>query len=276
MDYNKIKLGLIDRFKVWRVKREAEKTREWRDSIEHEISEVDYSEAERLEADLLEQKRIKRATKDATRLYKRVYGKNNDGIGETDFIEDYLVENGLKQKVLPEPEKTKKHSFMEQYTTEKSEEELAYEKATKKQEPEVYYKIGDTAYKTSFLFTDWCFKEINNGKDSPVPLTTNDEKAYFIQEDKMQPEDKYNMLKKLIDTSLTQMTMVLADTDEKYGPDSPFPTLCRQASYIDYAAKKLHESGKIEEAITKLEKMNEKIFKYYDKLLQSEQEESRE
>lgn len=86
MDYNKVKLGLIGRFKVWSARREAEKTRNWRDNIEHEISEVDYTEAERLEADLLEQKRIKKATRDASRLYKRVYGKNNDGIGETDFI----------------------------------------------------------------------------------------------------------------------------------------------------------------------------------------------
>lgn len=61
MDYNKVKLGLIGRFKVWNARREAEKARSWRDNIEHETSEVDYSEAERLEADLLEQKRIKKS-----------------------------------------------------------------------------------------------------------------------------------------------------------------------------------------------------------------------
>ena len=52
MDYNKVKLGLIGRFKVWRARREAEKDREWNDKIEHEVSEVDYSEAERLEAEV--------------------------------------------------------------------------------------------------------------------------------------------------------------------------------------------------------------------------------
>ena len=106
---------------------------------------------------------------------------------------------------------------MEQYPTEKSAEELAYEKANQK--PEVYYKIWDTIYKTSFLFTDWCFRGINNGKNSPVP------------------------------------------------------TLWRQASYIDYIAKKLYETGKIEEAIAKLEKMTDKIFQYNQERLKKEQEE---
>ncbi len=60
------------------------------------------------------------------------------------FIEDYLVEKGLKQKALPKPEKTKRHSFTEQYTTKKSEEELAYEKANK--QPKIYYRINGTEY----------------------------------------------------------------------------------------------------------------------------------
>ncbi len=271
MDYNKVQLGIIGKFKVWNQRRIAEAQRQQYYKDEGELLEVDYSVAEKLEADLLEQKRIKKATRDATKLYKSVYGKYNDGVGESDFIEDYLVENGLKQKTLPEPKAPKKHNFMEQYSTEKSAEELAYEKANQK--PEVYYKIGDTIYKTSFLFTDWCFREINNDKKSPVPLTTNDERAYFIQTEKMQPEDKYNMLNKLIDTSLSEIGMDLAMLDEKSSPDAPFPTLCRQASYIDYIAKKLYQSGKIEEAVLKLEKMTERIFQYNQERLKKEQEE---
>ncbi len=270
MDYNKVKLGIIGKFKVWNQRRIAEAQRQQYYKDEGELLEVDYSEAEKLEADLLEQKRIKKATRDAAKLYKSVYGKNNDGVGESDFIEDYLVENGLKQKALPEPEKTKKHNFIEQYPTEKSAEELAYEKAN--QIPEVYYKIGDTIYKTPFSFTDWCFREKNNGKDTPVPLTTNDEKAYFIQTEKMQPEDKYNMLNKLIYTSLSETSMNLAMLDEKSSPDDPFPTLCRKASFIDHISKKLYESGKIEESIQKLEKMTEQIFQYNQERLKKEQE----
>ena len=57
MNYEKIKLGLIGKVKVWKARREAEKARAWRDKIEHEISEVDYTEAEKLKEELLEQKK---------------------------------------------------------------------------------------------------------------------------------------------------------------------------------------------------------------------------
>ena len=271
MDYDNIKLGLIGRFKVWRERREIEKDRKWHDSTENEISEIDYSAADQLAAHLLEQKRIKRATRDAAKLYKSTYGKNNDGVGKDDFIEDYLIKNGLKQKALPEPETSKKHSFMEKYPIEKSKEELAYEKANLK--PEVYYKIGDMTYKTSFLFANWCFREINEGKDSPVPLTTNNGRDYIIQTEGMKPEKKYIMLNKLISTSLDGIGMDLAALGEQSSPDAAFPSLCRLASRVSRNSKKLYESGEIEEAITKLEKMTEKIFRYNKERLQQEQTE---
>lgn len=85
MDYSKMKLGLIGRFKVWNQRRIAEAQRNQYYKDEGELLEVDYSEADKLQADLLEQKRIKKATRDAARLYKSVYGKDNDGVGESDF-----------------------------------------------------------------------------------------------------------------------------------------------------------------------------------------------
>lgn len=271
MDYNKVKLGLIGKFKVLRERRVAEKNRAWYDKMEGEVTEVDYSVADKLAENLLEQKRIKKATRDASRLYKSIYGKNNDGIAKANFIDDYLAKNGLKQKVLPKPETLKMHSFMDQYPTEKSEKDIAYEKAN--QEQKVYYRIGDTNYKTCFLFKDWCFREINDEKDSPVPLTTNDGKSYFIQTEKMQPEDKYNMLNKLIDTSLREIGGVLTMSDEQMSPEHPFAILCAKASFIDYITKKLHESEKIEEANQKLEKMTEMIFNYGQEIFKQEQEE---
>ncbi len=273
MDYNKVKLGLIDRFKVWRARRDAEKDREWFDKTEGEASEVDYSYAEQLQSELLDRKRIKKATRDAEKLFKR--DNKTFPIPDKDkFIEQYLIDNGLKQKALPEAEETKQHSFMDKYPTEKTAEEVAYEQAS--QRPEIYYKIGNDIYKVPFLFTNWCLNAIENGKDSPVPLRTNDERAYFIQDDKMQPEDKYNMLKRLLDNSLTEIGQDLAMLEVESSPDAPFPTLCRQASYIEYIAKKLQESGKIKEAIPKLERMNEKIFKYNRERLEQEQENVRE
>ena len=34
MDYDKIKLGFIDRFKVWKLRREIRQYSEWRDEME--------------------------------------------------------------------------------------------------------------------------------------------------------------------------------------------------------------------------------------------------
>lgn len=278
MDYNKVKLGLIGRFKVWNARREAEKARSWRDNIEHETSEVDYSEAERLEADLLEQKRIKRATRDASRLYKKVYGKNNDGIGETDFIEDYLVENGLKHKVLPKPKISKKHSFMEQYPVEKSEEELAYEKATQNQT--MYYEIDGLKYQIPLTFSHKYFEQMKNGDfELDFPLTTNDGINYIINTKVMSPEAKYNMLKRMIDLSLAQMseeTYMIAQGNPNTELKESFPKLTRQASYNDYVVNKLYSEGKIEDANSSLEKMAGKILKFYQDMSKGSQEEIRE
>lgn len=277
MDYNKVKLGLIERFKVWSARRAAEKTRNWRDDIEHEISEVDYSETERLEADLLEQKRIKKATRDASRLYKRVYGKNNDGIGEADFIEDYLVENGLKQKALPEPSASKKHSFMEQYPVEKSGEEKAYEQATQKKT--MYYEIGGIKYEVPLMFSQKYFEQMKSGDvDLDFPLTTNDGINYVIKTSEMAPDAKYNMLKRMIDLSLTQIgeeTYMIAEANPNTELKESFPKLTRQASYNEYAVKKLYSEGKIEEANIRLEEMTGKVLKFYQDMSRSEQEEIR-
>jgi len=275
MDYNKIKLGLIGRFKVWSTRREAEKTRAWRDKIEHENSEVDYSEAERLEADLLEQKRMKRATKDATRLYRRVYGKNNDGIGETDFIEDYLVENGLKQKALPEPSTSKKHSFMDQYPTEKSEEELAYEKANI--QPKIYYRINGTEYELPSAFYQYSVRMAN--MDKFLPLEELENGNYILVDDKMKPHDKFDMLSSMLDiTSTSAMGWIneyLLDLKDEQLEERK-NSLCRKLGFHEYTAKKLSTEGKVDKANTILTSSIEEMLKFEQELLQSEQEESRE
>lgn len=280
MDYNKVKLGLIDRFKVWRERREAEKTRTWRDNIEGEISEVDYSTADKLEADLLEQKRIKKATRDASRLYKSIYGRNSDGVGKDDFIEDYLVENGLKQKALPEPEKTKRHSFMEQYPTEKSESELAYEKA--RSEKKIYYEIDGVKYEMPYRFSHIYFEQMQNGdfESNNFPaLTTNDEINYIINTQKMTPENLNGMLKRMIDMSLLEIgehTYAISTINPETELQETFPRLTRQASYNDYVAKKVFEEGKVEEANAKLEKMAKKILEFYQDMMSRDEQAERE
>ena len=280
MDYNNVKLGLIDRFKVWRERREAEKNRAWRDNIEGEISEVDYSVADKLESDLLEQKRIKKATKDASKLYKSTYGKNNDGVGKDDFIEEYLVENGLKQKALPKPEETKRHNFMEQYPTEKSEEELAYEKA--RSEKKIYYEIDGVKYEMPYRFSHFYFKQMQNGdfESNNFPaLTTTDEINYIINTQKMTPENLNGLLKRMIDMSLTEIgehTYALSTIDPETELQETFPRLTRQASYNDYAAKKIFEEGKVEEANSKLEKMVKKVLEFYQDMMSRDEQSERE
>lgn len=279
MDYNNIKLGLIGQFKVWKARREAEKDRAWRDNIEGEISEVDYSEVERLKADLLQQKRIKKASKDAAKLYKRTYGKNNDGIGEADFIEEYLIQNGLKEKALPEPEVSKKHNFMDQYSTEKSEQEIAYENATR--EKKMYYEIDGVKYELPYMFSHIYFEQMKSGdfkSNNFPPLTTKDEVNYIINPEKMTPENKYTMLKRMIDMSLSQIseeTYMIAQAKPETELKESLPRLTRQASYNDYAVKKIYSEGKVEEANSKLEKMAKKIFEFYKEMSKDEQEETR-
>lgn len=124
MDYNNVKLGLIGRLRVWNERRIAESIRDQIYKHEGERVEVDYSAANRLEKELLEQKRIKKATRDAKQMYKTTYGKNNDGVGESDFVDERLEEWGLK-----EPKKSpKKENFMDKYSTQKTPEEIAREK----------------------------------------------------------------------------------------------------------------------------------------------------
>ena len=278
MDYNKVKLGLVDRFKVWRVKREAEKTRAWRDNIEHEISEVDYSEAEKLEADLLEQKRIKKATRDARKLFKRYNNKEKygydawDGLGEDEFVEEYLIEHGLKQQALPESTATKKHNFMEQYPTEKSEEEIAYEKTNI--QPKIYYKINDTEYELPYTFAI----RMQN-MDKMLPLEEQSNGKYVIIDDKMNPYDKYDMLKNMLDiTSMYAMSWINVYisqvNDEKL--DERAKKLCRKIDLHEYFTKQLVTEGKVDKANTILTRRIEDMLKFEQELLQSEQEEVRE
>ena len=271
MDYDKVKLGVLGRFKVWRARKEAEKDRAWHDKIEGEITEIDYSKAERLKVDLLQKKRIKKATRYASRLYKKVYGKNNDGIGETDFIEDYLAENGLKQKALPNPETLQKHSFMKQYPIEKSEEELAYEKANK--QPKIYYRINDKKYELPSAFYQYAIRMAN--MDKLLPLEEQSSGNYILVDDKMNPNDKYNMLSDILDiiskNSMGWINEYLLDLKNEQLEEQK-NSLCRKIDFREYSAKKLCSEGKSNKANTILTGCIEDMLKFEQELLQSERE----
>ena len=272
MDYDKIKLGLIGKFKVWQERRIAEAKRNQYYKDEGELLEVDYSSADKLQEDLLSQKRIKKATKDATKLYRRYLRKDNDGIGESDFVEDYLVKNGLKQKSLPKP---KKHSFMDKYPVEKTEEEKAYEQS--RQMKTMYYEIDGEKYEIPLIFSNKYLNQMQKEDfDLSFKLITNDEVNYVMKTEDMKPEDKYSMLMEMLDISLSQMgeetymiAMAKPDTELK----ETFPRLTRQLSRGESNAKKSYAEGKVEEANSILEKMAADMLKFYKEMSKDEEEE---
>lgn len=272
MDYNKVKLGLIGRFKVWKQRRIAEAQRQQYYKDEGELLEVDYSEADRLEADLLEQKRIKKATRDATKLYKTVYGKNNDGVGEADFIEDYLVENGLKQKALLEPEVTRKHSFMEKYPTKKSEEELAYEKDNSK--TKIYYKIGDIEYELPSQFLEYATAQ--DLLDNIIPLGDKDNGKYVLEDSKIRSDKRREMLKYLMDLSLREMKFKLEFNEPDEDVLENFSHLSRMTSAKEWLADRQALEGKEDEATNGLKEKLGEILKFRDEWNKSQQQEERE
>ncbi len=248
MDYDKIKLGLIGKIRVWNLRREAEKTRDWRDRIEGEVSEVDYSEADELEKSLLDKKKLKIATKKATKEYK----KDNTGISKENFIENYLIENGLKQKALPASKKAREE-FAKQY---------------EKMPRTMYYEVDGEKYQIPRFFSENYFEQLEKGEnDFTMNLTTNDSRNYIVEPQEMSIEDKYKMFKKLIDNSLSQIgeeTYMIASVDKNSKLKEDFPRLTRQASRNDYVAEKLRGEGKVEEANSKLEEMVVSALKFYD------------
>lgn len=167
---------------------------------------------------------------------------------------------------------------MEQYPVEKSEEELAYEKATQNQT--MYYEIDGLKYQIPLTFSHKYFEQMKNGDfELDFPLTTNDGINYIINTKVMSPEAKYNMLKRMIDLSLAQMseeTYMIAQGNPNTELKESFPKLTRQASYNDYVVNKLYSEGKIEDANSSLEKMAGRILKFYQDMSKGSQEEIRE
>lgn len=276
-DYGEIKLGPIDRYKVWREKRTAEKDRAWRDKIEHETSEVDYSQAERLESDLLNKKRIKRATRDAIRLYKR--DKRNeekigydvlDGLGKEEFVQEYLKANGLKQRALPEPQK--RHAFMDQYPTEKSEEEK------KNQEKSMYYVIDGVRYKLPITVSTMYFEQMKRGKidaDNFPILISNDGINYTIDAKAMDPQRKNRVLEHITNCSILyigELAYEFSDGNIETEPLKSYSKLGKKSNYVDYLVKKLNTDGKTDDANVKLEKMLREALEFNQEMLKDVQD----
>ena len=264
-DYNKIKLGLIDRFRVYRERRAAEKNREWYDKVEHEVSEVDYSEADKLEKELLDRKKIKKATRDAKKIYRR----DDKNMNQEDFIENYLIEIGLKPKALPKQVEQKKHSFMEQYHTEKTEDQIKAEQSQEKKE--IYYRIGDKDYK----LPDKCLtyaSDLTRTKDVDVPFEDNGNGRYTILNERMNSFERIEMLKFFNSALVEQLRMYFEypeENQETYEWVSGLPMKDKRVRGI---VDKLVLEGKKEEAYELLNNRIQRMAEFRDEKLQSEQE----
>ena len=281
MDYENVKLGLIEKIKVWRLRREAEKIRNIQDHIEGEISEVDYSEADRLEADLLEKKRIKKATRDARRVFKHCnniekYGYDVlDGISEEKFIEKYLVEHGVEKKRLTSPEIPEtKHDFIKKYSIEKSEEERSYEKAN--DEPKIYYKVDGKEYELPSTF-DIQFKSMKE-RGIEIPLKKLEDGKYLIMDNEMEPKSKWEMLDAIAWTVAIPISFYI---DESTSPtkDEKIMEQARKAySLMNFdrrLAKKMSLNGEVDKANEILNKLIKKMIKAKEEIEPSENEEER-
>lgn len=258
MNYNNVKLGLIDRFKVWQERRKAEAQRDGYYKEEGELIEVDYSEADKMKHKLLHQKRVRKATKDASRLYK----KYSDGLSEADFIEQYLIESGLKKRESPKFHK-KNRDFISKYPKQKSEEEKAYEQAHL--ENKMYYKIGNVEYEVPGNFSRYYRNRL--------PLQKIGTGKFLILDEKMNPRHRCEMLKRLTSMSLDFIAALMPYLYEgKNDPANPtkqdvFTKLCSKAAFIDYQVNNnIIPKGSYDVANSKLINMVEEIFKFREKL----------
>lgn len=272
MDYDKIKLGFIDRFKVWKLRREIRQYSEWRDEMEGGFSEIDYLRSEKLEAELLEVKKIKKATKDAIKKYKK---EDRGIISCEEFIEQYLIQNGLKKKMLTEGEKTKRYDFISKCPI-KQIEEFDYENITKRKN--IYYEIDGVKYELPYNILNMYLEQIKKGdyKQEFFPeLRTNNGIDYYIYFQEMIPENKYNMLKNIIDMYLKQISeKIYMMTQENLQTEikKEFSKLTGQILENKYESNNLYQEGKIKDGIVRQEEMIKRLFEFDKNILKDEQE----
>lgn len=255
MKYDNVKLGVIDKYKVWLARREAEKSRKWFDKIEGEVSEVDYTDSDNLQLELLKQKKMKKAISDAKRKYKKSRLKSQ--IDENKFIEQYLEDNGIIQ-----PHKTdfKTNHLRNSESVKESQKKFSYKSS--QLIPEVYYKTESNVYKVPFEFSNWCLNSQNSKSENVVPLVMIKDGIYLIQDNAIKLEDKYNMLKKIIDTSLNEIGQSLPGSSHNID----FTNMCNKVLYECSIAQSLKERDKLEEAVLNLKKVVDEVLRYNEEL----------
>lgn len=138
----------------------------------------------------------------------------------------------------------------------------------------IYYEIGDKYYEIP-MFELYIKHREESGK--PIKLKQKEDCKYVIAFDEMNQEEKYDILKEVLDKSLTY-TSVLTNQMYEDEPNSDLKeqkiqglySLCRTSGITDYIANKLYSENKIEEANNKLDKKIQEVLEFYQSLSENE------
>lgn len=154
----------------------------------------------------------------------------------------------------------KGNDFMSKYPTEKSLEELEYEK----QNPSYFYQINDKKYKMNDLVMIRLKKYI---AENQIPLKQIFSNQYLMARDEMDGMQKNNLLNVIIDTYYDGVGG--AFFVEQGGSDwEKYIELCKVAEMKQWLSKQHCQNGKMDEANRLLEEEFVKIFEFREKILE--------
>ena len=137
---------------------------------------------------------------------------------------------------------------------------------------EIYYKIGDKEHKIP-TFEHYIKDKEEQGISIPLEKRSNGK--YLIVDEEMSLDNKYDMLRNMLDRTLKYVTVLINQVLED-NPNQPLKekkdSLCRTADVVEYVAKKSYSENKIEEANEKLSKKIEEVLALHEELLESEKD----
>ena len=150
------------------------------------------------------------------------------------------------------------------------------EKREIKENRKIYYEVGDKEYEIPMFEK---YAEYLEDKGETIKVKKKDNGKYVITFDEMSPEEKYSVLKDVLDKALTYVAVL---TNQVYG-DEPnvelkrqrieeLQSLCRTSGLVEHIAKTLYSENKIDEANGKLDKKIQEILEFYQKQKTDEKE----
>jgi hypothetical protein len=137
---------------------------------------------------------------------------------------------------------------------------------------EIYYRIGEKEHKIP-AFEHYIKDKEEEGISIPLEKRSNGK--YLIVDKEMSLDNKYDMLRNMLDRTLKYVTVLINQVLED-NPNQPLKekkdSLCRTADVVEYVAKKSYSENKIEEANEKLSKKIEEVLALHEELLESEKD----